>query len=154
MKLIIAVSTLAISDGENVCYKRELHSVPPIVSKLVIIMQGKRRFALVFSTTPREIGSKAPGILNSDVKGRWLVSSTLPQKPKSKPTEQEAGLAPDPVCSGAHITSPWLSGESFPGFKVAKCILFCHTKTMEFAGSIISQETALNDAHPKLPEND
>jgi hypothetical protein len=108
----------------------------------------------VFSTTPREIGGKAPGILNSNVKGKWLVSSTPPQKPTSKPTEHEAGLAPDPVCSGAHITSPWLSGESFPGFKAAKYRLSCHTKTMEFAGSIISHAAALNDAHPKLPEND
>jgi len=116
-------------------------------------MQGKRRFALVFSTSPREISGKVPGILNTDAKERWLVSSTPPQKPTSKPTEQEAGLALDPVCSGAHITSPWLSGESFPGFKAAKCGLFCHTKTMGFAESIISHATALNYAHPKLPEN-
>jgi hypothetical protein len=134
--------------------ERELHSDPPIVSKLVIIMQGKRRFALVFSTTPMEIGGKAPGFLNSDVKGRWLVSSTPPQKATSKPTEQEGGLTPDPTCSGAHITSPWISGESFPGFKAAKCRLNCHKKRMEFAGSIILHATALIDAHPKLPEND
>jgi len=103
---------------------------------------------------PREIGGKAPGILNSDVKGRWLVSSTPPQKPTSKPTEQEAGLAPDSFCSGAHVTSLWLSGEPFPGVKEAKCRIFCHTKTMEFAGCIISHATALNDTHPKLSVND
>jgi len=76
-----------------------------------------------------------------------------PQKPTSKPTEQEAGLAPDPVCSGVHMTSAWLSGEFFR-VQGGQMQTLLSDENNGLTGSIISHATALNDAQAKLPKND